>query len=71
MNLNLPQVYTQAHRQYRIDMKLFYLEAPCEWGSLTWWIRLTGIEDDRGITYEIGDGFRDFLGILDEYTVLE
>ena len=21
------QVYTQAHRQYRIDMKLFYLEA--------------------------------------------
>ena len=22
------QVYIQAHRQYRIDMKLFYLEAP-------------------------------------------
>lgn len=38
MNL-LPQVYTQAHRQYRIDMKLFYLEAP--WGDPKTWTTVT------------------------------
>jgi len=28
LGLYFAWVYIQAHRQYRIDMKLFYLEAP-------------------------------------------